>query len=56
MKLDGRPYHLDVTWDINLSGVSGIRYDYFNLADKEILLDHVPSMKYPACGKLFPRP
>ena len=49
VKIDGKPYHLDVTWDINLSDEKSFRYDYFNLMDKDILLDHSPSIKYPAC-------
>lgn len=49
VKIDGKPYHLDVTWDINLSDKKSFRYDYFNLMDKDILLDHSPSIKYPAC-------
>ena len=49
VKIDGKPYHLDVTWDINLSDKKSFRYDYFNLMDKDILLDHSPSVKYPAC-------
>ena len=49
VKIDGKPYHLDVTWDINLSDKKSFRYDYFNLMDKDILLDHSPTVKYPAC-------
>ena len=56
VKVDGRPYHLDVTWDINLSGDGGLRYDYFNLSDKEIGVDHIPSMQYPKCVYPFLRP
>lgn len=50
VKIDSKPYHLDVTWDINLSTKKYRRYDYFNLSDKEILKDHQPKIKYPSCN------
>lgn len=49
VKIDNEAYQLDVTWDINLSSKDNFRYDYFNLTDQEILIDHNPSIKYPAC-------
>lgn len=49
VKIDNEPYHLDVTWDINLSTKDSFRYDYFNLTDKEIFVDHTPNTKYPPC-------
>lgn len=49
VKIDSKPYHLDVTWDINLSIRNRFCYDYFNLTDREILRDHIPSIKYPLC-------
>lgn len=50
VKVDGHAYHLDVTWDINLSNKNELRYDYFNLSDDEILTDHNPGIKYPVCN------
>lgn len=40
IRINQRWYHLDITFDNTISGNS-IRYDYFNLSDKEILKDHV---------------
>ena len=49
VKIDDEPYQLDVTWDINVSTKDNFRYDYFNLSDKEMIIDHTPNIKYPAC-------
>lgn len=49
VKIDGEPYQLDVTWDINLSTKDVFRYDYFNLTDKEMVVDHNPNIRYPTC-------
>lgn len=49
VKIDNEAYQLDVTWDINLSTKDNFRYDYFNLTDQEMLVDHNPSIKYPVC-------
>ena len=49
VKIDGEPYQLDVTWDINVSSKDNFRYDYFNLTDQDMIIDHNPSIKYPAC-------
>lgn len=47
--LNGRQYHLDVTFDNTLSR-GGIRYDYFNLDDSRIFRDHRPLRSpMPAC-------
>lgn len=37
----GHLYHLDVTFDANLSDNNHIRYDYFNLNDEQIKRDHI---------------
>ena len=46
IRLDGKYYHLDATFDNSLgrsgSGKPEIRYDYFNLDDKNIFRDHEP--------------
>lgn len=44
VKIGGRYYHLDVTFDNTLSEEDVIRYDYFNLEDKQIFRDHEPVM------------
>lgn len=39
--IEGEPYHVDFTFDNNLSEKKKfIRYDYFNLSDEQILRDH----------------
>ena len=46
IRLDGKYYHLDATFDNSLgrsgSGEPEIRYDYFNLDDKAVFRDHEP--------------
>lgn len=40
VNIDGLFYHLDVTFDTNLTSGRSIRYDYFNLSDDQIRRDH----------------
>ena len=47
LKVDGKYYHLDVTFDNSLGRYGERRYDYFNLDDKRIFRDHRPLL-YPA--------
>lgn len=50
MKIDGKYYHFDATFDNTLSKDDVIRYDYVNLSDKQIFRDHEPVIwKVPAC-------
>lgn len=50
MKIDGKYYHFDATFDNTLSKDDVIRYDYLNLADKQIFRDHEPVIwKVPEC-------
>ena len=50
VRIDGTYYHLDATFDNTLSKDDTIRYDYVNLADKQIFRDHEPVIwKVPAC-------
>ena len=53
VKIGGVTYHLDATFDNTLGkdNISGeIRYDYFNLPDKQIFRDHEPLIApAPAC-------
>lgn len=51
VKIGGAFYHLDATFDNTLGHGDIIRYDYFNLDDKQIFRDHEPVMyRTPPCG------
>lgn len=53
VKVDGQYYHLDTTWDdpVTPDGSNLPIHTYFNLADREILRDHVwDADLYPACS------
>lgn len=51
IRLNGKYYHLDATFDNTLGKENGIRYDYFNLCDKAVYRDHEPSIwKVPECS------
>ena len=51
VRMDGKYYHLDATFDNTLSKNDLIRYDYVNLSDKQIFRDHEPVIwKVPACS------
>lgn len=47
VRIGGRYYHLDATFDNSLGHGETIRYDYFNLDDKQLFRDHEPAL-YPA--------
>lgn len=49
VRIDGLWYHLDVTWDLNMSKNGVIRYDYFNLSESEIMIDHIPDQRIVNC-------
>lgn len=49
VKIDGKAYHVDLTWDINLSTKDLIRHTYFNLTDNDISVDHTAIENYPSC-------
>lgn len=50
VKVNEKYNHLDITFDITLMAWNVIRYDYFNLSDEEILLDHtILSKNIPKC-------
>lgn len=50
VQISGKYYHLDATFDNTLGNGERIRYDYFNLSDKQIFRDHEPVIwKIPAC-------
>ena len=40
VRIDGYWYHVDVTADIGMTDGGIYRYDYFNLSDEEISVDH----------------
>lgn len=49
VKLDGRWYHLDTTWDDPLPDVPNqVRYDYYLRTDEQMRKDHKWTSKYPA--------
>ncbi len=50
LRIGGQYYHLDATFDNTLGGGERLRYDYFNLSDKQIFRDHEPILwKAPIC-------
>ncbi|WMJ79094.1 transglutaminase domain-containing protein [Clostridium sp. MB40-C1] len=52
VKIEDEYYHLDVTWDdpITYSGKDIVTYNYFNLTDEKMQLDHSwDTRKYPKC-------
>lgn len=40
VRIGGNMYHLDATFDNSLGRGGPVRYDYFNLGDRQIFLDH----------------
>lgn len=46
VKINGKYYHLDATFDLSLSKCGVTRYDYFNVSDSFVFRDHEPSL-YP---------
>lgn len=50
VRLNGKYYHMDATFDNTLSHQQEIRYDYVNLSDKQIFCDHEPLLyEVPGC-------
>ena len=50
IKLSGNCYHLDATFDNSLGRDGQLRYDYFNLDDRQVFRDHEPVIwPVPAC-------
>lgn len=51
VRVNGKYYHLDVTFDNTVGSPAMIRYDYFLLSDKQIFRDHEPVIwKVPECS------
>ncbi|WCN37946.1 Ig-like domain-containing protein [Aneurinibacillus uraniidurans] len=54
LKLDGAWYHLDPTWDDPVPDVAGrVKYDYYNLTDSQIKVNHSWTKTYPAAVTMF---
>lgn len=50
VRVQGKYYHIDATFDNSLGNPEEIRYDYFMLPDKQIFRDHEPVLyKMPEC-------
>lgn len=50
VRIGGKYYHLDATFDNSLSHDGLIRYDYFNLEDRQLFRDHEPVLyETPRC-------
>ena len=50
VRIDGKYYHLDATFDNSLGKSEMIRYDYYNLDDSRLFRDHEPVIwKVPKC-------
>lgn len=54
VNLNNTPYHLDVTWDIGARKPKSVdvSYDYFNISDELISIDHTAEVKLPECKSL----
>lgn len=54
VNLDNTPYHVDITWDIGARTATSeeISYDYFNISDGLIGIDHKAEDKLPECKSL----
>ncbi|WP_455543767.1 transglutaminase domain-containing protein [Intestinibacter sp.] len=53
VKIEGNWYHIDETWNINLSErFKYVRYDYFNLREIDITKDHINFGKLEVCNSL----
>lgn len=51
VRINGKYYHLDVTFDNSLGNEECLRYDYFCLSDKQIFRDHEPAVRrIPECS------
>lgn len=50
VEIDGKFYHLDITFDMTVKDNNCIRYDYFNLTNDEVLIDHSYQVNdFPNC-------
>lgn len=50
VKINNHYYHLDITFDLSVISYGVLRYDYFNLSDSYIMLDHLyDNTLFPKC-------
>lgn len=49
VKINNRPYHVDVTWAVSGNEKGAIWYDYLNISDKVISADHNGFSGVPKC-------
>ncbi|MBE6111684.1 MAG: hypothetical protein E7195_01530 [Peptococcaceae bacterium] len=49
VKINGKPYHMDFTWDLLRTQAEHIGYDYYALPDEAIRLDHSDFNNVPVC-------
>ena len=49
VNIEGKPCHLDITFDIGVGSANAISYDYYNVTDSQIRKDHVFSTGLPKC-------
>lgn len=49
VKMNNKPYHVDVTWAISRNDDGVIWYDYLNISDREISVDHKGFTGVPKC-------
>lgn len=55
VRLNGKWYHLDCTWDDPVPDVKGrVTYDYYNITDSQISKDHIwDTSAYPAATTVY---
>lgn len=54
VEIRGKWYHLDCTWDDPIPDVGGINYDYYNINDTQMSLDHFwDKNNYPQCNSTY---
>ena len=49
VKMNNKPYHVDVTWAVSRNDDGVIWYDYLNISDNEISVDHKGFTGVPKC-------
>lgn len=49
VNIGGKPYHMDITFDIGVGSADAISFDYYNITDSQIRKDHVFSTGFPKC-------
>lgn len=54
VRLDGKWYHLDTTWDDPVPNIEGkVQYDYYLRTDDQMKKDHKWTLSYPAASTLY---